>query len=307
MPQLEKFSFGDVLAVVSNKTYLWVTDYKSFLYKIKIKTNKLIKKIKVGKNPYGIAINSKYVWVLNAGDNSVSKINISTNISEMFIRLSNKASVSGISSDETNVWVTDSSNGVVYKISCLTGKIVNTIEVGANPTGISSDGKNVWVANNSGGNIGSVSQINCSSGKVVNTIKVGRSPFGISSDGINVWVTNNNLSNSGTVSQINCSTSKVVNTIKVGKSPFGISSDGINVWVTNNNGSNSSVSQISTVLFKNVENYTVNGLFQAEYTLNNIFSDGANVWTLVSSPQNGVHKIVCPKPYGDPKGTITIN
>jgi len=264
MPQLEKFSFGDVLAVVSNKTYLWVTDYKSFLYKIKIKTNKLIKKIKVGKNPYGIAINSKYVWVLNAGDNSVSKINISTNISEMFIRLSNKASVSGISSDETNVWVTDSSNGVVYKISCLTGKIVNTIEVGANPTGISSDGKNVWVANNSGGNIGSVSQINCSSGKVVNTIKVGRSPFGISSDGINVWV-------------------------------------------TNNNGSNSSVSQISTVLFKNVENYTVNGLFQAEYTLNNIFSDGANVWTLVSSPQNGVHKIVCPKPYGDPKGTITIN
>jgi hypothetical protein len=86
---------------------------------------------------------------------------------------------------------------------------------------------------------------------------------------------------------------------------MGISSDGINVWVTNTG--NSSVSQISIALCKNVKNYTLNGLIYAAYILNNIFSDGANVWTLVSSPQNGVYKIVSPKPYGVQKGTISIN
>ena len=49
----------------------------------------------------------------------------------------------GVSSDGTNVWVTNSTSNTVSKIDILSGTVVQSIPVGTNPTGISSDGTNV--------------------------------------------------------------------------------------------------------------------------------------------------------------------
>jgi outer membrane lipoprotein-sorting protein len=103
----------------------------------------------------------------------------------------------GVSSDGTNVWVTNSNSSNVSQISCSSGNVVKTITVGSNPQGVSSDGTNVWVTNSNTSS--SVSQISCSSGNVVKTITLGSNPQGVSSDGTNVWVSNYGSNN---VSQI---------------------------------------------------------------------------------------------------------
>jgi YVTN family beta-propeller protein len=146
----------------------------------------------------------------------------------------------GISSDGTDVWVANSNSNSVSEIQASTGTVINTISVGGNPQGVSSDGTDVWVANYTSN---SVTEIQASTGTVINTISVGSYPYGISSDGTHVWVTN---SASWSVSEIQASTGIVINTIPVGAKPQGISSDGNDVWVANTFDDSVSEIQIST-------------------------------------------------------------
>jgi YVTN family beta-propeller protein len=53
----------------------------------------------------------------------------------------------GISSDGTDVWVTNFDGDAVTELDASTGAVVQTIAVGKHPVGISSDGTDVWVAN----------------------------------------------------------------------------------------------------------------------------------------------------------------
>jgi len=146
----------------------------------------------------------------------------------------------GISSDGTDVWVANSNSNSVTEIRASTGTVINTIAVGGNPRGISSDGTDVWVANYTSN---SVTEIQASTGTVINTIAVGGYPQGISSDGTDVWVTN---SASWSVSEIQASTGILLNTIPVGTHPTGISSDGTDVWVANLYSDSVSEIQVST-------------------------------------------------------------
>ena len=53
----------------------------------------------------------------------------------------------GVSSDGTHVWVTNTGDNTVTELDASTGSVVQTIAVGSFPTGVSSDGTHVWVAN----------------------------------------------------------------------------------------------------------------------------------------------------------------
>jgi YVTN family beta-propeller protein len=54
---------------------------------------------------------------------------------------------SGVSSDGTHVWVTNSLSNTVSEIKASSGTVIRTIHVGSGPGGVSSDGTHVWVAN----------------------------------------------------------------------------------------------------------------------------------------------------------------
>ena len=184
----------------------------------------------------------------------------------------------GVSSDGTNVWVTNNSSNTVSKIDILTGIVVQSISVGTNPTGISSDGTNVWVANF---NDNSVSKISIASGTVVQTITtlIGTNPRGISSDGTNVWVAN---AGSNNVSKISIASGTVVQRINVQINPRSISSDGTNVWVAN--ATSASVSKINILTNSVVQTITVGT------NPSGISSDGTNVW-VSNFTSNTVSKI----------------
>ena len=53
----------------------------------------------------------------------------------------------GVSSDGTDVWVTNYEEETVSEIEATTGTVIGTIKVGAVPEAVSSDGTHAWVAN----------------------------------------------------------------------------------------------------------------------------------------------------------------
>lgn len=104
---------------------------------------------------------------------------------------------SGVVSDGTNIWVTNSVDpGSVSQIDPTTGTVIDTITVGTAPSGIAYDGTTIWVVNQGSND---VSKIDPNDGSVVDTVDVGVNPAGIAFDGTNVWVTN---AGSDTVSKL---------------------------------------------------------------------------------------------------------
>ena len=189
--------------------------------------------ITVGSNPQGVAINpaGTYAYVTNAGDDTVSKINLANDTTAATITIS-APSVNDVPQDiainpaGTFAYVTNY-YGTVSKINLATDTVVTTITVGANPRGIAINpaGTFAYVAN---GGIwpaysGTVSKINLAT-DAVTTITVGTeaTDVAINPAGTFAYVTNASYQMSfGTVSKINLATD-AVSTITVGANPRGI-------------------------------------------------------------------------------------
>ena len=189
-----------------------------------------------------------------------------------------------ISSDGTDVWVTNSNGNTVTEIDALTGAVVQTIPVGRSPVGVFSDGTHVWVANGES-DPATVTEIDASTGAVVQTIAVGSGDtIGVSSDGTHVWVTNGYA----TVTELDASTGAVVQTIPLDSGyPCGISSDGTDVWVANYN--SDTVSEISTQ-----DTPTITRFSPAS-------GPAGTVVTITGTTLNGATKVT----FNGVKGTIT--
>jgi len=202
-----------------------------------------------------------------------------------------------VSSDGTDVWVTNEFSNSVSEIQASTGTVINTIAVGGYPQGISSDGTDVWVTNSASW---SVSEIQASTGILLNTIPVGTHPTGISSDGTDVWVAN---LYSDSVSEIQVSTANVIRTIPVGSEPPAISSDGTDVWVANQFSHSVSEIQASTGTVIN----TISVGWASGSQLRGISSDGTDVW-VIDDGRSSVSEIVATGvPYTITSATDTLS
>ena len=97
----------------------------------------------------------------------------------------------GISSDGTNVWVSNYADTTVSKILASTHTVTATITVGNAPAGVSSDGTNAWVCNFIVGPL-SVSKINTSTNGVtmVGSVDFINGTYALASDGTYVWIVN---------------------------------------------------------------------------------------------------------------------
>ncbi len=109
-------------------------------------------------------------------------------------------------------------------VDAESGRVIGSIELGAQPGAIASGDGSVWVATTAG----SVARIDPRERRVTQSISVGQDPAGIAVGQGAVWVTN---ARDGTVSRINPATNTVVKTIEVGNGPEGIAVGDDAVWV----------------------------------------------------------------------------
>ncbi len=172
-------------------------------------------------------------YVTNQWDNSISVIDISSNIVVDTIAVGDSPIGIAITPDDAFIYVVNQDSNSVSVVDTRTNSVVGTVNVGAGPRHLafSPDGSLVYVVNEFDN---SISVIDTATNKVANTISVGDTPMeiAISPDGSRAYVTNYV---DGSVSVIDASTNTVIDTVFVGILPkaIAISLDGNYVYVAN--------------------------------------------------------------------------
>lgn len=100
-------------------------------------TNTVVKTIRVGSTPTGVAItpNGKYVYVTNGGSNTVSMINASTNTVLRTISVGRSPVGVAITPNGRYVYVNNEISKKISVIDTSTNTVVKTIVVGSSPVG----------------------------------------------------------------------------------------------------------------------------------------------------------------------------
>src|SRR5262245_17942475 len=130
--------------------------------------------------PIAITSDSRFLWVANPQNDSVSLISVSNDIVQLVqqIPVGKEPQCVAIAPNDRVVYVTNMVSGRVSVIDAAHRKATTSVKVGAEPFGcaLTPDGKKLYVANQSSD---TVSVIDTHNNRVIRTIPVGRRPRGI--------------------------------------------------------------------------------------------------------------------------------
>jgi len=175
--------------------------------------------------PGGVTTNGTHLYVTDAGNNSVRKIDIWSGEVET-VAATGFTDPRDITTDGVNLYVLDTGNNSIRQIDIVT-EAGSTLASGFNgPRGITTDGVNLYVSD-TGNN--SVKKVVIATG-AVSTVAAGfNSPTGITTDGVNLYV---NDAGNNSVKKVVIATG-AVSTVATGfNSPAGITTDGVSLYVT---------------------------------------------------------------------------
>jgi YVTN family beta-propeller protein len=287
VPLLQQTIFGRAVPVatipVGNYPYevafdgahIWVTNYnENSVSKIDIVTN-VVATVPVGTNPRGVAFDGVHIWVANSGEDTVSKIDIVTNAVVATVSVGDNPR--GVAFDGTHIWVINFNDNSVSKVDIATNAMVETVSVGEKPRGVAFDGMHILVANFNGN---SVSKVDIHTNEVVATVSVGEKPRRVVFDGTHIWVTN---SGENTLSKVDIQTNEVVATVSVGESPRGVAFDGAHIWIVNSDDNN--ISKIDILTNEVIKKIPVGK------KPGGVAFDGTHIW-VANSEDNSVTKIL---------------
>ena len=180
-----------VVDVTPDNKYVLVTNWCSYdLSVISIAEQKVIKTIKIGAYPRGIAISkdSQFAYVVQMGGAVIHKINLQSWERELLNIGSNPRAVV-LSPDNSMLYATLNSSGRVVAMDLTTNKVVRTVKTGSasRSLDISADGTALYVVNYTSD---TVSKVRASDFKVLQKIKVCNEPIGITYEPLHkkVWV-----------------------------------------------------------------------------------------------------------------------
>jgi YVTN family beta-propeller protein len=196
--------------------------------------------IPVGAYPQGGAIDPTGVWVTNAGDRSLSRIDPATNtvLSILAVDLPGNTVPVAVTPGFGSLWVsfesydstyTNNVQGMVQRVDPASGTLIGApIPVGRQPSVICASPEAIWVSNYADG---SVTRIDPALGQVTATVAVGGNPFGLAHGFGSIWVANEANS---TVSRIDAITSAVAATVPMQlNGADGVAVGAGSVWVSN--------------------------------------------------------------------------
>jgi DNA-binding SARP family transcriptional activator/DNA-binding beta-propeller fold protein YncE len=239
------------------------------IVRIDPKTNEIVQSIRVGRLPGAIAATAQHVWVVNERDGTVSRVTRETGATQTigrfpsvgFLTLDERGNVYasgwdapfvwqidprsvtltkrfrvrsraiGVAVGGGSLWVVDRLVNSVSRIDLKSGRVEDSIRVGADPLVAAFGFGALWVANSDDA---TVSVIRPGVARP-ETIIVRSRPFGIAAGEGAVWVGSNTFS---TVSRIDPDTRRVVKNIDVSRSGvesglFSVAAGAGGVWAAN--------------------------------------------------------------------------
>jgi YVTN family beta-propeller protein len=184
-------SVPKVVEVTPDNKYVLVTNWCSYtLTVISIEAQKVVKTIKIGRYPRGIAVSndSKRAYVAEMGGSRIHVINLK-DFSVSYIPIGSNPRAIVLSPDNSMLYVTMNLSGRVASWDLIVNKAGKTVKTGnaARSLAISSDGTALFVVNFTSDTI---SKVRTSDMKVLQTLSACNEPIGITYDGPtgNTWV-----------------------------------------------------------------------------------------------------------------------
>lgn len=184
-------SVPKVVEVTPDNKYVLAANWCSYTVSvISVDKQKVVKTIKIGRYPRGIAVSndSKFAYVAEMGGNRIHVINLE-DFSVKYIPIGSNPRAIVLSPDNTKMYVTMNLSGRVASwdlVNNTAGKSVRTGEA-ARSLAISADGAFMYVVNFKSD---TMSKVRTSDMKVVQNINVCNEPIGITYDAPtgNTWV-----------------------------------------------------------------------------------------------------------------------
>ena len=169
--------------IAFNGRAVWVIngDWGGELIHVDTATGRKLDQITAGNNPAAITSGGGDLWVADAFDNTVSRIDPSGAVTPTRVG----TAPTSVAVGRDAVWVADSADDDVKRIDPTSLTPVASIPVGHSPSAIAIDHDAVWVANRDDGTI---SRIDPHANKVVQTITVGGRPSGLAVARGLLWV-----------------------------------------------------------------------------------------------------------------------
>jgi len=184
-------SVPKVVEVTPDNKYVLVTNWCSYtLTVISINTQKVVKTIKIGRYPRGIAVSkdSKKAYVAEMGGSKIHVINLE-DFSISYIPIGSNPRAVVLSPDNSMLYVTMNLSGRVASWDLVHNKAGKTVKTGnaARSLAISSDGTALFVVNF---NSDTISKVRTSDMKLLQTLNACNEPIGITYDipTGNTWV-----------------------------------------------------------------------------------------------------------------------
>jgi len=176
-------SVPKVVKVTPDNKYILVSNWCSYTVTvISIDSQKIVKSIKIGRYPRGIAISSdsKYAYVAEMGGNRIHRIDLS-DFSISYIPIGSNPRAISLSPDNNKLYATLNISGKVIAWDLATNKAIKTVATGkaARSLAISSDGSALFVVNFGSGTL---TKVRTSDMKVIQNIKVCVEPIGVTYD-----------------------------------------------------------------------------------------------------------------------------
>ncbi len=230
------------------------------------KTNRLVGQVPVGSRPIAVAFGDGAVWVANAEDETVSRIDPKTRRVVKTIGMT----VTDLAVDDGSVWVVSGSDGTLTRIEARSGAVQETLDLRGsqlvpNATlAVAAGGGDIWVTSTGGqvlridpatdatvaritvrpgplaitfgegaawvGTLGAIQRIDQRTNTVTVSISPEGTPLGVAVGAGAVWAA---IGSNATVWRIDASTGSVVKTIPVGREARGIAVAGGEVWLAN--------------------------------------------------------------------------
>jgi hypothetical protein len=174
--------------IVTGARSVWValTDFgdgeTGWVWRLDSLARGVIARLRVGRLPSAMAVEGNSVWMVNAGDASISCIDAETNRVETHKVASQPG---GLVAAAGSIWLTHPQDGTVRRIEPASGRTVATIPVGGSAYGMAADKRGVWIALPGEG---LVRRIDPGTNTVAETIQLGGDPLSLASDGRVLWV-----------------------------------------------------------------------------------------------------------------------
>ncbi len=184
-------SVPKVVEITPNNKYVLAANWCSYTVSvISIEQNKVVKTVKIGRYPRGIAISndSTKAYVAEMGGNRIHVINLQ-DFSTSYIPIGSNPRAIVLSPDNSKMYVTMNLSGRVASWDLVANKAGKSVRTGeaARSLAISADGSALFVVNFKSD---TMSRVSTSDMKVTQNIKVCNEPIGISYDVPtgNTWV-----------------------------------------------------------------------------------------------------------------------